>query len=222
MKKLFSVLMLTLAINFLAVAGGVGYLYKIGKLDKDKIHAIKEMIFPPPQADVPTTQPTASDATTQPTLKLDELLAKAAGRTAGEQVEFIQQSFDAQMAQLDQRYRELQNFRRQTDIAQAQLAKDRNTLAADRKQLADRQQLATRLASDKGFQDSLQLYNTMPAKQVKTIFMTLNDEIVQQYLQAMQPRTASKIVKEFKATEEVERIQRVLEKMRKAELAAKE
>src|SRR5882724_9266393 len=105
MKKLLSVIALTLALNFLLVAGGAGWLVKTKHLDKDRIQAIKKILFPPPEeapADSPTTQP---DATTQPSVRLDELLAKASGRTAGEQVEFIQQTFDAQAAQLDRRER---------------------------------------------------------------------------------------------------------------------
>jgi hypothetical protein len=57
----------------------------------------------------------------------------------------------------------------------------------------------------------------MPGKQVKTIFMTLDDETIQQYLQTMQPRSAGRIIKEFKSPEETARIQKVLERMRLAE-----
>ena len=41
----------------------------------------------------------------------------------------------------------------------------------------------------------------MPAKQTKAVFMTLQDETIIQYLQAMQPRTAARIMKEFKTPE---------------------
>jgi hypothetical protein len=60
----------------------------------------------------------------------------------------------------------------------------------------------------------------MPAKQVKTVFMTLDDETVRNYLRAMQPRQASKIIKEFKTPEETARVQRVMEQMRLAEPVA--
>jgi Mg/Co/Ni transporter MgtE len=74
-----------------------------------------------------------------------------------------------------------------------------------------------KLAQDKGFQDSLQLYNSMPAKQVKAVFMGLDDETVVNYLQSMQPRRASMIIKEFKTPDELSRIARVLEIMRQSE-----
>jgi flagellar motility protein MotE (MotC chaperone) len=214
-KKLFSVIMLTLAMNFLLLAGGTGWLVKTGHLDKDRLKEVKKILFPPPDetADAATTQP---DATTQPSARLDQLLAKASGRTGGEQVEFMQQTFDAQAAQLDRRERELADLQRQVDLAKDQMSRDRAKVEHDRTDLVNRQQQNTKQASDKGFQDSLQLYSSMPPKSVKTIFLSLSDEIVQQYLQAMEPRTATKIIKEYKTPEELDRIQKVLERMRTA------
>ena len=221
MKKLLTVLMLTLALNFLAVAGGVGWLWNSKHLDHDKVDAIKQILFPPP-ATAPATQPdtTVADATTQPTLRLEELLAKESGHSAGEQVEFIQRTFDTQMAELDRRERELADLKRQTDLAQSQITRDRAALQAQQQALDAAKQQQAALASDKGFQDSLLLYNTMAPKQVKSIFMGLDDQTVMNYLRAMQPRTAGKIIKEFKTQDETDRIQRFLERMRQAATTA--
>jgi hypothetical protein len=217
MKKLIAVLVLTLALNFLAVAGGVGWLWQSKHLDHDKITAIKEILFPPP-ATQPTTQEVAQapDATTQPTLRLEELLAKESGHSATEQVEFIQHTFDAQMVQLDRRQQELEDLKRQTDLAQDQLVRDRAALQADRAALVAQQQQQASLASDKGFQDSLNLYSALPSKQVKAIFAGMGDDEVMNYLRAMEPRSAAKIIKEFKTPEETVRIQQILERMRQA------
>jgi hypothetical protein len=220
MKRVWDVLILTLAVNFLALAGIVGWMYQGGRLDKDHIAKIKEVLFPPPTVPEPATQP--SNPTTRPTLQLEELLAKHSNMTAGQQVDFIRQTFDTNMAQLDRRARELLDLQAQIDLANAKLVGDRTTLDADRKRLTDEREKARKLASDQGFQDSLNLYNTMPARQVKTIFMTLNDDAMLQYLQAMDSRTASKVIKEFKTTEETERVQRVLERMRKGEPTTRE
>jgi hypothetical protein len=100
------------------------------------------------------------------------------------------------------------------------MSKDRTALDGREKALAEREQQATRLANDKGFQDSLALYATLPPKQVKTIFMGLDDPTVMNYLQAMEKRSAGKIIKEFKSPEETTRIQKILERMRLAEASA--
>jgi flagellar motility protein MotE (MotC chaperone) len=214
-KKLFTVILFLLAMNFLLVAGGAGWLVKTGHLDHERLMAMKKIVFPPPEAPAADAV-SALNATTQPSARLDELLAKASGRSGGEQVEFIQQTFDAQAAQLDRRERELGDLERQVDLAKEQMSRDRAKLEKDRKDLDAQRVQDTRLASDKGFQDSLQLYSSMPAKSVKAIFLSLSDEVVQQYLEAMAPRDAAKIIKEYKTPEELNRIQMVLERMRTA------
>jgi hypothetical protein len=55
---------------------------------------------------------------------------------------------------------------------------------------------------------------------VKTIFMSLTDDTMIQYLRAMEPRTATKITKEFKSPEELARIGLVMEKMRQTQASA--
>src|SRR6476661_1460168 len=111
MKKLLNVFVLTLAVNFLAVAGAVAYLYKDGRLDRARVQAIKLILYPPP-APAPAAQPVKA-AKNEPVLQLGELLAQKSGLSTAEQLEFIQQTFDARMAELDRRQRELADLQRQ-------------------------------------------------------------------------------------------------------------
>lgn len=217
MKKLWNVLMLVLAMNFLAVAGGVGWLYQRGAIDKDKIQEIKKILFPPPPvASTATTQPVV-EPTTRPTLKLEELLAKYAGRPPAEQLDYIRRAFDSQMAQLDRAHRGLMDLQQQVELAQQKLDRDRLALEEQRKKLQAQEQESQRLAADKGFQDSLALYQSMPAKQVKSLFMTMDDDMFVQYLQAMDSRAAAKIAKEFKTPQEIDRLKRVMDKLRQVQ-----
>src|SRR5208282_4562480 len=110
-----------------------------------------------------------------------DLLAKASGRPAQEQIDFIRQAFDGELAELDRRQRELLDLQRQIDLARAQAKVDREKLEKAQDDLQNRQKMQDKLASDEGFQKALELYNVMPAKQVKTIFMSLSDDTVQQY-----------------------------------------
>jgi flagellar motility protein MotE (MotC chaperone) len=217
-KKLVFVLALTLAMNFLAVAGGVGYLFQSGKMDKAKIGKIREIIFPPPGSGA-TTQPSTTAATTPQPLNLANLLEKHSGSVI-EQVDFIRRTVDAQMLELDRRQRELADLKRQVDLANQKLASDRTALEKREKDLTDRENEAQKLQSDAGFQNSLALYTTMPPKQVKSIFMSLGEPIVQEYLTAMDTRTAGKIIKEFKSPDETYFMQRVLERIRLAQVSS--
>ena len=219
MKKLWNVFVLTLAVNFLAVVGAIAYLYSQGRLAPDRVQAIKSVLYP-----APATQPAASQPVEgskrrgagEPVLRLGELLEQKSGLSTSEQLSLLQQTFDARMAELDRRQRELVDLQRQVDMANSNLARDRAALEAEKKQLAEREQLAAKLASDQGFQDSLALYKSMPARQVKQVFLSMDDETVQRYLQAMEPRGAAKIVREFKTPDELARIRKILDQMRGA------
>jgi len=219
MKKLFSALAFVLALNFVAALGGIGYLFKEGKLDREKVTAIKQIIFPP--ATQPTTQPVEFVATPS-AMKLEELLAQHAGRPPAEQLEHIRASFDSQMTQLERSVREFQSLKQQVEDAQRKVEKDRAEVEARAKTLDAREKQAEKLASDKGFQDALAMYSSLPSKQVKTIFMGLDDATVVQFLQAMEPRAAAKITKEFRSPEEAQRLAKLLERMRLPQAAAKE
>ncbi len=215
MAKIVNTLMLVLALNFLAIAGGVGWLVYGGHLDKERVTAIKGIMFPLPEAKVEE----AAKPATQPVHPLDQLLAKYTGFSSDEKLQQAQQAFDAQMAQLERRREELTAQLATIHQAREQLSSDRGALAKQQEALKARVEEATRLADDKGFQDSLALYQTMPGKQVKAVFMGLDDPTVIAYLQAMSPRNAGKIIKEFKSPEEISRIQKILEQMRQAESA---
>jgi len=220
-KKLFGVLVLTLAANFLAAAGAIGWLFQSGHLDRPRVKAIREVVFPTTQPTAPTTQPTTADEPPTGSKRLEDFLAKNIGtHTAADQVEMIRQRVDQSMAQLDIRQRQIEDLQRQVAEASRKLVEDRKALESERQQLADRERQADRLSNDKGFQDTLALYTSMQSKQVKTIFMTLDDQSVADYLDAMEPRAASKIIKEFKSPQETQRIQRVLEKMHHPQPAA--
>jgi hypothetical protein len=215
MKKLMMVVILTLAMNFLAAAAAVGWLYQSGRLDKAKVKQIRELVFAPP---VNAEQPREAAATSRPSL--DQMMALESGRSATEKVEFIQRTFDTRMLELDRRQTELADLQKQVDLANQKLSVDRAALEKQKQALASKEKEAQTLQTDQGFQDSLAVYNSIPAKQTKEIFLTLDQQTVRQYLEAMDSRQAAKIVKEFKTPEERAFIQKVLESMREAQASS--
>src|SRR5687768_16805020 len=168
MKKLLTVLALVLALNFLAVAAAVGYLFKGGNLTRERMAKIREIVFPPPPAVAPVTRPSS---TTRPVMNLDELLARHAGRTPTEQLHYIRQSFDSHMLELERKQREMLALKAQAEAAQAAARAERALLEKAKAEFAAREKAAVNVAEDKAFQDSLALYTTMPAKQTKSLFL---------------------------------------------------
>ena len=221
MKKLLSVLVLTLAANFLLVVGGVAWLWTSGRLDREKVASLREVLQPKP-----TTQPVevavepATEPAADPVSKMEDALATAAGRaewadggTAGE-LEGRRAAVESAAAALDRRKRELDDLQRLLATSRAKLEADRSALAAERKQYESDRAAAAALASDAGFQATLKLYQSMPAKQAKAIFLAMSDDSVVRYLSAMETRTQTKILREFKTPDETLRVKKLLELMR--------
>ncbi|GIW76285.1 MAG: hypothetical protein KatS3mg104_1348 [Phycisphaerae bacterium] len=220
-NKLLSLISAVLALNFLALVGGIGYLVYSGKLDRNKVQEIRNLVL---ATESPTTQPTTQPAQELPALtpmmRLDALLAQAAGRPPAEKITTIQTAFDAQLAILERRSRELEDQRRQLAQAQADFELQRKRLQEQTQALRQREAEQTRLAEDEGFQKTLALYQSLPPKKTKEIFLSLEDDVVVRYLQSMEPRIASGILKEFKTPDETSRAQALLEKMRLANAKA--
>ena len=221
-KKFLSVIAGVLALNFLAAAGGVGYLVYTKKLDKSKMHDIRAIVFDAPKPTTqPTTQPSAQNVTTDtPILRLDRMLAQAAGRTAPEQVTITQTALESQAATLERRMRDLDAQRQEIELARQQLEKDRKNVQDQAAALQAQQDQQAKLAADQGFQNSLALYAAMAPKQVKAIFADMDDDVVVRYLQAMDARQAASVLKEFKTPTETMRAKTLLEKIRQAQAKA--
>jgi hypothetical protein len=214
-KKLFLVLALVLAINFLALAGGVGYLFQSKKLDNDKLKQIRDIVFAKPEVVEEPKKDEVDPATTRPVLRLERLLEQTAGQSAADQVSFIQSAFETQSAVLERQRREVLDLQKQVELAQNQLTKDRGQLASERADLEKRERDRQLLAADQGFQQALEVYNGLPTKQVKDIFKTMDEQTVVRYLQSMEPRRASRVLREFKAPDELAKAQSLLELLRK-------
>ena len=220
MKRLWNVLVLTLALNFLAMVGGVGYLYSAGRLDKEHLAAVRAALEP-----TPTTQPVEAveveSPTTAPVNAVDEMeaaLTAAAGRpgeAAGE-LSARRVAVESAAAALGRRRRELDDLQRLLATSRADLERQRAAVAAEKKQFdADRAADAA-LAADAGFQQTLKLYQSMQPKQVKAIFLATDDAAVARYLSAMPPRDVTKILREFKSPDETLRVKKVLDLMRQS------
>lgn len=214
-KKLGIVVLLVIALNFIASAGGVAYLFATGKLDKDRVQAIGKIVFPDaPPASQPATQPTDDARPSDPLFQIDELLEQQAGKTASEQVQVVRDAYEKLAAQLDRQRREVVDLRRQVDAAQAQVVTDRADLAKREQSLADRVAARERENKDAGFKRTMAIYDEMKPNQLKDLFTGMDDATVARYLQAMDAGRVSRIVKEFTSPEEKVRAQRLLDRLR--------
>ncbi|MEM8874945.1 MAG: hypothetical protein AAGD32_11905 [Planctomycetota bacterium] len=221
-KRFLTATVFILALNFLVALGAAAYFWTSAGMDSEKMSAITDIMYPPDEAPTGELETVEDDVAPTSLEQLEELLAVDPLASASERVDAIEEAFTARLEQLDRRRRELRDLRAQLRLAQQNLLVDRESVAVREAELAAFAAEAEKLANDRGFQDTLKLYQGMKPKQVKNVFLDLDDETVVQYLTAMNPRTANKILAEFKTPGEVVRVRQLLELMRQNEVALNE
>ena len=220
-KKLLTTGVIVLAINFLGMAAAVALLAQRAGVDRAKLAAVKDVLFPPAadeaaEDEAPATEP----AEPSPMEQLLALLDAQAGRPTEERVVDVREAFDGRAAALARSKRELGDREQQVLAATQTLSQERAAFDAERAAWAAQVQAAQERAASTGFRESLALYEQMPAKQAKAVFLALDDAAVLPYLRAMEPRLAGKILKEFKSPEETLRVKALLQLMRAGDPAA--
>ena len=216
LKKLWMVLVVTLALNFVALAAVAGLLAQRAHLDTEKIRAVREVLFP---ADESTDEGEPDPIVEEPAgpTPMEELLAlldEQSGKRAERRVSDLTATLDERATMLDRRRREVLDRRRTVDAAARSVRVEREAFESDRDAWDDAVRVAGERASDEGFQEALALYEQLPSKQVKAIFAELADEEAVAYLRAMEPRQATKVLKEFKTDAEIRRATALLEMLR--------
>ena len=211
-KRIFTAGTLVLALNFLALVAVAGWAWGRYELSGEKLQAAMEVIEPheSPEAVVLEEAPEEPSALEH----LESILGVDHGADAHESPEAVAEALAGQFDELDRRYRELHDLRTQLTLATTAVVEDRRAVTASAEQLQERADEAQTLAEDEGFKQTLALYSGLPPKQVKDLFLTLDQPTVVRYLSAMNGRKANKILKEFKRPDEQTFIRAVLEEMR--------
>lgn len=218
LQKLTSAVVVVLAVNFIGMAIAAALLAQKTGVDREKLVAIREILFPREEDD---TAEEAVDAAEPPEPtpmeQLLTLLDAQAGKPTEARVDDLQQTFDQRTAQLTRARRELADLQRQLDIASSRLVEERETFEATREEWEQAATEAEERARDAGFADALALYQQLPAKLTKDIFLQLEEEIVLEFLRAMDGQTAARIIREFKSDAETQKARSILERMRQGE-----
>lgn len=218
LQKLLSAIVVVLAVNFIGMVVAAALLAQKAALDREKIQAVRDVLFPPAETEA-SEAPDDADAAEPPAEptpmeQLMTLLDAQSGKPTEKRVEDLQQTFDQRTLALTRARRELDDLRRQLDLASGQLLQEREQFEASRKEWQDAVVNAADRARDKGFADALELYQELPAEQTKGIFMQIEEEVVLQFLQAMDPEAAARILREFENEAETQKLRSILEQMR--------
>jgi hypothetical protein len=218
MKTLWNIVSFLAVVHLLALVMFVGWLWKSGRLDSNRIDELRAMLA----MTIPEAQASADRAAEQAALeqrkRADESLRQNPGLPSGER---MRTTFDARQSE-QRSVRRISDvkaeYARQMAQAQARIDEQREALEA-RQQSIDsgaageiEQQTAEQLKK------TVKLLESLPPKQAKRQIVELvnsgdKDQAVI-YLDAMNQRIAGKVLAEFKTDDEVKLAKELLERVR--------
>lgn len=234
MRKIGTLLLTVLLLNLLMAAGLVGFVVATGRLDGAKAQVIVDLVrHRGAPADlrkqvaallepaVAATEPAAAATQGGVARAKTEEGALAAVASAADRIEYARQAMEQERLRLD---REAQDLQHRQDLLETQRQEVEGKLAAiaaEKKKFAQEVGAAEAKAKDANFTRSLAFYAELKPKQVKDLFLNLNNpDLVAQYLKAMEQEQATAIIGEFKNPKEREYIGGVLERIRGAGTAS--
>lgn len=222
MKKFGSLFSMICVMHVVAALGLVGYLVATKRLDKEKSAAILDLLRHQGTPDKlreqlydiiePTTATASAPASSlaHTTHTQESILAA----TAVDRIDVTRQAIEQERLKLEAEAQELRH--RQALLAQLQVDVQAKLKKVETDKAAFEAQTQTVVdkAQQENFARTLALYDELKPKQIKEIFSTMGVDLVAQYLAAMAPDRAGKIISEFKTPDEKQFITGVLERLR--------
>ncbi|MBI1369513.1 MAG: hypothetical protein GC162_12775 [Planctomycetes bacterium] len=221
MKTAFHVLAIMAILHILGALGFVGYMVATDRVNRERLEAVRAVFEK-------TIAQAAADAKEQ--AKVDEAAAEQAQRiaalegknagpeTVSQKLEGEQERNEITLRQLERTRQEVESLQRSLQLAQQRVEGQYNELLKEKQTLQKRLAQIEQQRNDEGFKKTVELYETLPPKQVKEMFVKLmsegGGEHVVAFLEAMQPRKAAGVLKEFKTPEEVAKAVQLTEQLR--------
>lgn len=184
------------AIHVVVLAGFVGSLFASGRINREKLARIVDIV----------RETENEEVVAEVSLETDEQVWRASSdRIEAEKVaeEIDERRIDRLVRDLEAKYEMLEEVKQK--------------IVTDEKQLAVREAQFSQMMKDErerlqneGFLEAMQIYSNMPPESVKNLFMTMEDRPVMEYLVLMDDRARKKIIKKFQMPEELEKIKRVI------------
>ena len=227
MKTMARAIGLLCVLHVLALLGGVGWLAATGRLSEERINKTAEL-FRPTVAEAKKQR--EAEKVQEDAEQHAERAERAAGadtgtdgdasapQTAAEALADQRQRNELTLRRIERARAEVQRLRDQLQAGQQRLEQQQEDLAEKRKAFDQRLKQVEQKKNEEGFQRAVRLYESLPEDQVKNMFMSMidegNTEQVVAYLEAMQTRTAGKVLEAFQTPEEITQAVELTERLR--------
>lgn len=201
MRSLWIIITTIALANFLAVVALVAWLAGTGRLSNERVNAVREMFTTTVEQDEAQRKLEEAQRAQDEAAAAQDAFMREPPTPAESEVADQQAVSNAAQQDLSRLTREAEDLRRTFARELAQIERAREQLRQER---ADFDALRARLAALEGseqFEKAVALYQQIKPQQAKAMLQTLIDqgemEQVVSYLNAMQVRTATKIIAEF-------------------------
>jgi flagellar motility protein MotE (MotC chaperone) len=220
MKTFAQVIGIICVLHMLALGGFVGYLAGTDRLSRDRVLEAAQMFRVTITEEAELAKAAAeADAQSQEIAARVELTSgKSAPTSVAQRLAEERQRNEITLRQLERTRQEIESLRMNLTQRQAQMDRERDELLAEKQALEQRLKDLEQRYNEEGFRKAVALYESLPAKQVKQMFVGLlesneTDQVIS-YLESMQPRKAAAILKEFKTQAEALQAAQLTQKLR--------
>jgi len=221
MRVLWNSVAVMLLLDAIVIAGGVVYLQATDRLNAERVHNAID-VFKPTIAEQQAMDQQAAvlaEQAEQQRQQLAHLQAVAQGPVTTRDRLTEQQVGDELAAlNIDRLKEDTRAIQRQVELEQRKLTEQKKELDAQRAAFEQQVREYEQQRTDADFQLAVQLYEKLPAKQVKQIFLTMIDDgqpdTVVAYLASMKLRSAANVLKEFKTGTEIDVAADLIERLR--------
>lgn len=192
MRKLIDSLIVAGAIGFASILALIGVFFAMGVLDKPKLIAIGDVMAGRRPAVTPV--PSASPLPLPPAEQARSAKALA-------------DAIESQQAEFNRKREELNKLAQQLNTLALELQKRRKEIEVKEKSVQQTiddflktQTAAAQEREQKGFKDSLKVFEAMRPEEAARLLSTFSDQEVVEYLKAFDPRFAAKVLSSMAKT----------------------
>ena len=197
MKRAAQMIGLLSAIHVIVLAGFVGVLFASGRINREKLERIVEII----------REAEDGEAVAEVRLETEEEVPKA----SSECIEADKVAEEIEERRIDRLVRDLENKYVMLEEVKQKIVDDEKNLAQREAQFSQMMKDERERLQNEGFLEAVQIYSDMPPESAKKLFMTIEDRPVMEYLALMDGRARKKIIKKFQTPEELEKVKRVID-----------
>ena len=222
MRALWNGLTIFLVLNLLALMGGLGWLYKEGRIDRERVEkvvAVFELTIDQEQQQEELAQTLAVAANEQAKRTQWLETVKSGARTVEGRLNDDEQNQEISLIQGQRKQKDEEALLRSMRNYQKIIEDQKKALIAQRKDFEQLLSDEAKRRESEGFKQAVAMHEQGKADQVKRVFLDLiqqgqTDQVIE-YLSAMKTRKAVAIIKKFQTDDEIKHATNLIEGLRK-------